>query len=91
VFAVALSLRLSKAPSRGRGTRMPFKPWVRNISPLGWCLGASAVANVVTMAAVLYLAFGTPKVFVRDGYINASIGGKIDVNDYTPLRVFVVP
>jgi hypothetical protein len=65
---------------------VPFKPWVRNISPLAWCLGASAVANVVTMMAVLYLAFGTPKVYVRDGSISA-----VDINDRTPLRVQVVP
>lgn len=70
---------------------MPFKPWVQTISPLAWCLGVSAVANVVTMAAVLYLAFGTPKVFVRDGYISASVDGSINVNDRTPVRVQVVP
>ncbi|SHI07417.1 hypothetical protein SAMN05443248_7951 [Bradyrhizobium erythrophlei] len=51
---------------------MPFKPWVRNISPLAWLLGASAVANVVTMIAVLYLAFGTPKVYVRDSSIDIN-------------------
>ncbi|SHH20387.1 hypothetical protein SAMN05443248_4051 [Bradyrhizobium erythrophlei] len=62
---------------------MPFKPWVRNISPLAWLLGASAVANVVTMIAVLYLAFGTPKVYVRDS--------SIDVNDRTPSRVQIAP
>jgi hypothetical protein len=62
---------------------MLFKPWVRNISPLAWCLGASAVANIITMMAVLYLAFGTPKVYVRDS--------STDVNDRTPSRVQIVP
>jgi hypothetical protein len=66
---------------------MPFKPWVRNISPLVWCLGASAVSNVVTMAAVLYLAFGTPKVYVRDGFINASVDGSVKINDRTSISV----
>jgi hypothetical protein len=44
---------------------MPLKPWIRNITPLSWCLGLSAVANIITMMAVLYLAFGTPRVFVK--------------------------
>jgi hypothetical protein len=35
--------------------------------------------------AVLYLAFGTPKVYVGDGSISAY------VSDRTPLRVQVVP
>ena len=65
---------------------MPFKPWVRKISPLSWCLGASAFANVVTMLAALYIAFGSPKVFVRDGYINATID-----DTFRPPRVQVVP
>jgi hypothetical protein len=70
---------------------MPLKPWVQNISPLAWCLGASAFANVVTMAAVLYLVFGTHSVRVRGGTITAYVDGPIDVNDRTPLRVQVVP
>ncbi len=70
---------------------MPFKPWIRAISPLAWCLGASAVANVMTMATVLYLAFGTPKVYVNGGYIGAYVHDPIDINDRTPLRVLVVP
>jgi len=36
---------------------MPFKPWVRAISPLAWFLGVSMIANIVTSAGVLYLAF----------------------------------
>jgi hypothetical protein len=63
---------------------MPFKPWVRNISPLAWCLGMSAVANVITTMAVLYLAFGTPKVYVRDGVISAYVA------DRSPLRVEII-
>jgi hypothetical protein len=70
---------------------MPFKPWVRNISPLAWCLGASAIANVVTMMGVIYLAFGTPKVYVRDGSINANVENSVEINDRTPLRVLMVP
>lgn len=71
---------------------MPIKPWLQNISPLAWCLGASAFANVVTMAGVLYIAFATPKVYVNGGVISASgSGGGIDINDRTPLRVQVVP
>jgi hypothetical protein len=62
---------------------MPFNPALRNISPLAWCLGASAVANVVTMLAVLYLASGTPKVYVSAGSIDAYIRG-------TPLSVQIV-
>jgi len=68
--------------------QMPFKPAVANISPLAWCLGISAVANVVTMAAVLYLAFGTPKVYVKDGFITSSID---HVDDRAPVRVQVIP
>ena len=63
------------------GVSMPFKPWVRNISPLAWVLGVSAVANIITMMAVLYLAFGTPKVYVRDGSNSAG----------SPARVPVIP
>jgi hypothetical protein len=36
------------------------------------------------MMAVLYLAFGTPKVYVRDGSNSAHIEG-------SPVRVPVVP
>lgn len=76
---------------------MPFKPWVRNISLLAWMLGASAVANVVTMVGVLYLALGTPKVYVKDGYIDAyvrndvsvKVVNRIDVRE--PVRVQVGP
>jgi hypothetical protein len=70
---------------------MPFKPWVRNISSLAWCLGVSALANVVTMATVLYLAFGTPKVYVNGGHIGAYVSDSVDINDRAPLRVQVVP
>lgn len=69
---------------------MPFKPWIRNISPLAWCLGTSAVANVVTMVAVRYLAFGTPRVYVSDGAITAYSGsGGLRINDREPLRVLI--
>jgi hypothetical protein len=70
---------------------MPFKPWIRNISPLAWCLGASAVANVVTMLTILYLAFGTPKVYVSDGSIDAYVRGAVEIKDRAPLRVQIVP
>jgi hypothetical protein len=70
---------------------MPFKPAIRNISPLAWCLGASAAANVVTMLAVLYLAFGTPKVYVSDGYVDARVRRSVEIDDRTPVRVQVVP
>ena len=53
--------------------------------------GASALANVTTMAAVLYLAFGAPKVYVNGGYIGAYVHDPIDINDRTPLRVLVEP
>ena len=69
---------------------MPFKPWVTSISPLAWCLGASAFANVVTMAAVLYLAFGTPRVYVRDGSIDAYVRGSLEINDRAPVRVQII-
>ncbi|OKO68102.1 hypothetical protein AC630_39315 [Bradyrhizobium sp. AS23.2] len=54
-------------------------------------LGASAAANVITMLAVLYIAFGTPKVYVTDGYVDASVTNrvKVEVNDGTPIRVHV--
>lgn len=64
---------------------MPFKPWVQNISPLAWMLGASAVANVVTMLGVLYIAFGTPKVVVDSGYVR--VRGAVRVDDDGPVRV----
>ncbi|MCK1672789.1 hypothetical protein [Bradyrhizobium sp. 150] len=78
---------------------MPFKPWIRNISPLTWMLGASAAANLVTMFGVLYIALGTPRVYVRDGYIDAYIRNEIDVKvkneidirDRTPVRVRIAP
>jgi hypothetical protein len=69
---------------------MPFKPWVRNISPLAWCIGVSAVANF-TMAAVLYIAFGTPKVYVRDGSIDAYVRGAIEIKDRPPPCVSKLP
>jgi hypothetical protein len=72
---------------------------VRNASPLAWMIGASAAANVVTMFGVLYLAFGTPKVYVSDGHLGAYVRNDVDVNvrnqidvrDRTPVRVQVVP
>lgn len=76
---------------------MPFKPWVQNISPLAWMLGVSAVTNVVTMLAVLYIAFGTPKVYVSDGYVDVTntvhvnVRNQVDVRDRPSLRVQVVP
>jgi ABC-type phosphate transport system auxiliary subunit len=70
---------------------MPFKPWVTKISPLAWILGASAAANIITMIGVLYIAFGTPKVYVRDGYVDAYVRNQIDLRDRTPVRVQVVP
>jgi hypothetical protein len=68
---------------------MPFKPWVRNISPLAWCLGVSAFANAVTMAAVLYIAFGKPYVTINEGYVEVS--GLVKIKDSEPVRVQVVP
>jgi hypothetical protein len=65
---------------------MPFKPWIRNISPLGWLLGISAIANVVTMLAALYIAVGTPRVYVADGYITSHISSGPGVFDI-PIRV----
>ena len=55
-------------------------------------LGASAVANVITMLPALYIAFGTPKVFVKDGYVSANVGNQVEVeiSDRTPVRVQVV-
>jgi hypothetical protein len=64
---------------------------LQDVSPLAWCLGASAVSNVVTMAAVLYLAFGTPRVYVRGGYVSASVNDPIEIKDRTAIRVQVVP
>jgi hypothetical protein len=52
---------------------MPFKPWIRSISPLAWCLGVSTVANIITMIGVLYIAFGTTAVRVDGGYIRARV------------------
>jgi hypothetical protein len=70
---------------------MPFKPWVRAISPLAWCLGMSAAANVVTMAAVLYIALGTPEVYVSDGSITAFTGSHgLSIDDRYPVHVVVV-
>lgn len=51
------------------------------------------------MLAVLYLAFGTPNVYVRDGYVDAYVRSEVDVNvrnqvdirDRTPVRVQVMP
>jgi hypothetical protein len=42
---------------------------MRNISLLAWMLSVSAATNVITMLGVLYIAFGTPKVYVADGYV----------------------
>jgi len=47
----------------------------------------SSVANVITMFAVLYLASSSPRVYIRGGYINASVDGAIDINDRSPVRV----
>lgn len=30
---------------------MPFNPWIRNISPLAWCLGISAAYNAIPASA----------------------------------------
>lgn len=62
---------------------------IRNISPLAWLLGISAVANVITMAAVLYIALGSRTVYVGGGYISADID-QIK-NRGEPVRVQVVP
>lgn len=72
---------------------MPIKPWVRNISPLAWFLCLSAVSNVLTAGAVLYLAFGTQHVYVRGGYLRASTESpeSVAINDRTPIRVRIVP
>jgi hypothetical protein len=68
---------------------MPFKPWIRKISPLAWCLGLSALANVVTMIGVLYIALGTTRVYVDDGYITARVrDGSGIFGD--PVRVQIV-
>ena len=66
---------------------MPFKSWVRNISPIAWLIGASAVANVVTMSTVMYLAFRDPTIYVSGGHIRATVTGSVDVNDKAPVRV----
>ncbi|MCP3370782.1 hypothetical protein [Bradyrhizobium cajani] len=76
---------------------MPFKPWVKNISPLAWMLGASAAANVLTMFGVLYIAFGTPRVSVSDGWVSAYIRNEVGVKVLNrvdvrePVRVQVGP
>ncbi len=71
---------------------MPFKPWIRSISPLAWCLGISAACNVVTAGAALYIAFGTPRVYVRDGVITAyPSSNEVSINDRFPVRVKIVP
>jgi hypothetical protein len=84
---------------------MPFKPWIRNISPLAWMLGASCAANVITMVLVAYVAFGVPKVEVDRGYVHVSgevrveeprsarevsVRGKVDIDDRVPVRVEVI-
>ena len=70
---------------------MPLNASVRNIPPLAWCLGVSAITNVVTMVAVLYLAFGTPKVYVSSESISAYVRDTVDINDRAPVRVRIVP
>ncbi|MET3911308.1 hypothetical protein ABID59_005671 [Bradyrhizobium sp. S3.3.6] len=62
---------------------------MRNISLLAWTLTASAAANVITMLAVLYIAFGTPNVRVRDGYVKAGVDGRVAIKDTPALRVEV--
>ncbi|MDH2356448.1 hypothetical protein QCM80_38210 [Bradyrhizobium sp. SSUT112] len=53
---------------------MPFKPWVRSISPLTWFLFVSAVSNALTTGAVLYLAFSREhEVWVRGGSVRAYV------------------
>src|ERR1700733_10912922 len=59
-IAFDLRLRLD-APGSGVDN-MPFK-----MTPLTWVLGAMVLSNALTAVAVLYIAFGTPKVFVSDG------------------------
>lgn len=71
---------------------MPFKPWVRSISPLAWCLGISAACNVITAAVALYVAFGTPRVYVHGGYVSTyPDSNEVSINDRYPVRVKVVP
>ncbi len=69
---------------------MPFKPWLRSISPLAWCLGISAACNVVTAAAVLYLAGRTPEVYVLGGSIRTE-NNEVQIIDRFPVRVKIVP
>jgi hypothetical protein len=69
---------------------MPIKPWLRNISPLAWMFGASLVANVITMGAVLYIAFGSPRVRVYGG-VDTYILNEVGISDRSPIRVKVVP
>jgi hypothetical protein len=69
---------------------MRFKPWLRNISPLAWMFGASLVANVITMCAVLYIAFGSPRVRVYGGFVDTYILNEVGISDRSPIRVKVV-
>jgi hypothetical protein len=52
--------------------------------------GASLVANVITMCAVLYIAFGSPRVRVYGG-VDTYILNEVGISDRSPIRVKVVP
>jgi hypothetical protein len=65
---------------------MPFK-----MTPLAWVLGISMLSNAVTALALLYIAFGTPRVYVSDGSITAySSSSGLSIDDRAPVRVVVV-
>jgi hypothetical protein len=65
---------------------MPFK-----MTPLTWVLGAMVLSNAFTAVAVLYIAFGTPKVFVSDDNITAFTSSHgLGIDDRYPIHVVVV-
>lgn len=65
---------------------MPFK-----MTPLAWVLGISMISNAITAVAVLYIAVGTPKVYVNDGHLTVYSGSRgIDIDDHMPIRVVIV-
>lgn len=70
---------------------MALKPWIPQRLAASVHARRGGAANVVTMIGLLYVAFGTPKVYVRDGYVVVYVRNQIDVRDRTPARVQIVP
>lgn len=67
-----------RRPGNGAGNTlygglMPFKPWVRSITPLAWFMFVSTFANVITAGGVLYLALRDEEVWVRGGGLTAYV------------------